>query len=91
MYYLNSDGSPDVEEFSECQCLTCMKKRKINYRHPSLFSWRNIIILILLILGIYFATTINVVNTSGSTTLTSTSESPTMVSDSANTFEMPLL
>ena len=91
MYYLNSDGSPDVshEEFSECQCLTCMKKRKRNHHHHSWFSWRNIIILILLILGIYFVTTIDFKNVLNTSTSTLTSTPPTVVNNEVS--EMTLL
>lgn len=57
MYYLNSDGSPDttvVDEFRSCYCDSCKKKRK--RKQYSWFSYTNILLFIILIVGIVVMT-----------------------------------
>ena len=60
MYYLNSDGTldtssnTDIENFSKCNCNTCLQKRKSSYKNKW-FSWTNIILILIFIGIILFA------------------------------------
>jgi hypothetical protein len=107
MYYLNSDGSPDttvVDEFRSCHCDSCKKKRK---RKQSWFTYTNIFLLIILIVGIIIMTVdskqlarlfdfSSYGKSIASTPVTATTSSSSSSSDmsSKNTeagFELPLL
>jgi hypothetical protein len=106
MYYLNSDGSPDttvVDEFRSCYCDSCKKKRK--RKQYSWFSYTNILLFIILIVGIVVMTVdskqlsrlFDFSSYGKATTTTSTLSEPTTSSGdvtSKNTeagFKLPLL
>lgn len=93
MYFLNSDGSPDVnnEDFSYCQCSLCMKKRK--RKHYSWFSWMNILIfLVLIIIIIVFTVDFKkLFQKSPEPPILSSPVSSDSNSNSNNNFEMTLL
>ena len=50
MYYLNADGTPDSEVYAAeiCNCNSCLKKKK---KCHTWFTWTNIIIILILIIG----------------------------------------